>query len=339
MQPGRRAARSDRRGSRARSSRRPPARRAARGQAEVRGGQRAEIGHRVVQRTPRQAARQIARRATHAAATYADEARSVAVLTAASRRTPARCLLLGLRVGIRRRRRREQHLDRAHARDVDRGLDLDALEHAVVARRPCVTLPTTRPAGSSRRGRWSRPRRRPRPCAVGLASAARATRSCTRTSPARPRPVSMPRPPVRGITTSIDDAGSLISVRRRSRRRPCRCGRPGRSPAITGMPARDLALAAIDPQAQHAEVRRQRRADHARAERVGRRRALDDREILERLDVERAARHRARAACAAARSRRAARGSRPRRRRARRSGATCRRCPRRPTTRRPRAAR
>src|SRR5437867_981633 len=54
-----------------------------------------------------------------------------------SQRPPAErsfALLPRLRIGIRRRRRREQHLDRAHARDVDRRLDLDALEHAVVAR-------------------------------------------------------------------------------------------------------------------------------------------------------------------------------------------------------------
>ena len=41
-------------------------------------------------------------------------------------------------------------IDRAHARDVDGGLDLDALEHAVVAVRPCVTLPTTRPGREAR---------------------------------------------------------------------------------------------------------------------------------------------------------------------------------------------
>ena len=115
-------------------------------------------------RAPRRAGcrgmnRQIAASITHM--TYATST-IVAVLTAASRRTPARSSLR-LRVGIGRRRRREQHLDRAHARHVDGRLDLDLLEHAVVAidlRRPCRRRGR---AGSSRRGRTSRPRRRPGP--------------------------------------------------------------------------------------------------------------------------------------------------------------------------------
>jgi len=46
--------------------------------------------------------------------------------------------------GLRRRRRREQHLDRrARARTSTTGLDLDALEHAVVIARLAATLPTT----------------------------------------------------------------------------------------------------------------------------------------------------------------------------------------------------
>src|SRR4051812_49004882 len=61
----------------------------------------------------------------------------VAVLTAASsQRPPAErwiAAALRLRVGIGRRGRREEHHDGAHARHVDRGRDLDRLEHAVVA--------------------------------------------------------------------------------------------------------------------------------------------------------------------------------------------------------------
>ena len=86
------------------------------------------------------------------------------------------------------------------------------LEHAVVARRPCVTLPTTRPGGKLA----------PRPLVTTSSPTCdlRARAAIWRSShsivhayeSARPSPVRMPRPPVRGITTSTDDAGSLISV-------------------------------------------------------------------------------------------------------------------------------
>src|SRR5690348_10175054 len=80
----------------------------------------------------RRAARRAARRARRAAATRGTRTRRSPALQGppAERRL---ALLLRLRVGIGRRRRREQHLDGADTRDVDRGCDLDALEHAVVA--------------------------------------------------------------------------------------------------------------------------------------------------------------------------------------------------------------